>query len=142
MATDTVNVGVLTIASIMGAKLYGISTQDVMVASIPTLMGAMGRVGFDIARAADPKSNVKWSAVAYLFGGTLISTPTISLLGLIVIQLTKTTSDPAILFGFIFAGFVGAKSIIWAFNGISDTLNRTFHWNLPKIGPTGQEQGP
>ena len=140
--TATAKFGALTIASMWGAQVYGISMENVIVASIPTFMGALGRVGFDIARAADPNSSVKWSNVAFLFGGTLIATPTVALLGLILLQLTHTTSDPAILFGFVFAGFLGPKSIIWAFNTITGLLNRMFKWQLPTIGPGGQVKNP
>lgn len=143
MAADTPIAGVLTVASIWSATAYGVSVDAVIVASIPTLTGAFARVGFEVARAADSEDKVRWSRVAYLFGGTLISTPTISILGLILLQLAHANSDPAAFFGLTFAGFVGPKSILWMADTISSAINRATGWKIPRLGtpkPQGTER--
>lgn len=143
MATDTVGVASMTAASMWGATAYGISGGSVMIALIPTLLGAFGRVGFEMSRAADPGNNIKWSNVIYLFGGTLISGPSITVLGLILLQLLPGThSDAVSFFGFFFAGFVGPKAILWLINSISTLINKSTGLKLPQLGPQGNQQEP
>lgn len=140
MATGDAVTGALTFTGIWTATAYGVSVDAVMVAMIPTLLGAFGRVGFEMARAADPNNKVKWSSVLYLFGGTLISTPTISVLGLILIQIGHAHSDPMSFFGLFFAGFVGPKSILWLTNTISALLNKATGMKIPQLGPQGNQE--
>lgn len=143
MVSGNTGVGALTAASIWGATAYGISGDAVLVALIPTLLGAFGRVGFEMARAADPVNHVKWSSVLYLFGGTLISSPSISVLGLVLLNmLPGTHSDPAAFFGLFFGGFVGPKILLWLIQNISPLVNKVTGIKLPSLGPQGDQQEP
>lgn len=140
MTTNTPVVGALTLAGAWQASAYGMSVGDITIAMIPVLLGALGRVGFEMAKASDPINKTKWSAVLYLFGGTLISSPTISVLCLVLMHATAAKPDGVAFFGMLFAGFIGPKVILWLMNTVSSLVNKTTGLKLPQLGPNGEQE--
>lgn len=142
MTPNSPTVGVLTFATIWQASLFGISVETIVIATVPTLMGAVARVGLEIAKAADPKNGVKWSGVAALFGGTLIASPTIAVLYLICLKLTGVASDSVLFLGLIFFGFIGPKALLWMLDMATSEINKRTGLNLPQFGEVSGEIKP
>lgn len=142
MTINTPTVGALTLATMWQAQLFGVSVETIAIATVPTLMGAVARVGLEVVKASDPKNGVKWSAVAALFGGTLISSPTIAVLYLICLKSVGVASDNILFLGLIFFGFIGPKAILWLLNLATNEINRRTGLKLPQIGPIVGEVEP
>lgn len=128
----------LTLATMWQASLFGIPVETIAIATVPTLMGALARVGFEIAKASNPKNGVRWSGVAALFGGTLISAPTIAVCYLIVLKLTNVASDDILFLGLIFFGFIGPKALLWMLDFVTGEINKRTGLKLPQLQPTGE----
>ena len=143
MTVNSQTVGVLTFATIWQASLFGISVETIAIATVPTLMGAVARVGLEMAKASDPRNGVKWGAVAALFGGTLISAPTIAVAYLICLKTAGVASDNLLFLGLIFFGFIGPKALLWLLNTFTTEINKRTGLKLPQIGPLPNEgSGP
>ncbi|TXH15070.1 MAG: hypothetical protein E6R03_07985 [Hyphomicrobiaceae bacterium] len=136
--TNTAAVGALTLAGVLNASVMGVPVDTIVVATGFTMLGAMGRLGFEMAKASEGADGVKWSKVFSLLGGSLISAPTISVICLTVLSLIGIQSDKATLLGLVFFGFVGPKSLLWLFNTGSTLFTKKTGLTLPGMPGDGK----
>ena len=137
MSLNTPAVGAITLAGMWQASVYGIQVETIVVATGFTLLGALARVGLEMAKAADVPGGVRWSSVFALFGGSMASATTISVVFLALLKVIGIQSDSITLLGLVFFGFVGPKSILWLFSTASTTITKKTGLKLPAIGPDG-----
>lgn len=132
----------LTFAGLMTMQLMGISIETMAVATSFCLLGTFGRLGFEISAAA-AANGARWGAIAFLFGGSLIAAPTLSIVTLLVLKLVGVQNDSATIFGLIFVGFFGAPILPWLFNTGSN-LFKKLGLTLPQVGagPEAPEKRP
>jgi len=140
--STTATVAGLTFAGIINAQIFGMPVGTIALATGFTLLGVMGRLGFEIARTADTELGVKWSKVAALFAGGCISSVAITVLYLALLNLIGVKNDGALVIGLVFLGFSGATSLPWIFNTASSTLNKKFGISIPLLGSKGAPADP
>lgn len=139
---ETAVAAALSLAGILNASVMGINVETVFVATGFTMLGAMGRLGFEMAKAAEAAEGadgVKWSKVFSLLGGSLISAPTISVICLTILSLIGIQSDKATLLGLVFFGFIGPKSLLWLFNTGSNLFQKKTGLTLPGLPGSGDK---
>lgn len=137
MTANTPAVGALTLAGMWQASVLGLPVETIAVATGFTILGAFGRLGFEMAKAADEPGGVKWSRIFALFGGSLTSATTLAVLFLAMLKTVGIQSDSTTLLGLVFFGFVGPKALLWLFNAGTGAISKRTGLKLPQLGPSG-----
>ena len=140
MTTNGTPVLALSVAGIMAASPMGFPMETIVLATGFTLLGIVGRLGFEISKAAEQPGVVKWSSVAALFGGSILSSVPITVLYLALLKTAGIQSDTASVIGCIFLGFTGPKAFIWLYNSLSGWLGKRTGLTFPQIGADGAQK--
>lgn len=133
MSTNASAVAALSIAGIVNAQIFGMTGGTIALATGFTLLGVMGRIGFEIAKTADTSDGVKWSKVAALFAGGCCSSVAITVLYLSILKLAGVQSDGALVIGLVFFGFSGPRAILWLLNTAASFINKRTGLNIPLV---------
>lgn len=142
MTGNTTAVAAISLAGIASAQVFGMTAGTIALATGFTLLGVLGRLGFEIAKTADTEQGVKWGKISALFAGGLLSSVAITVLYLSLLNLIGIKNDGALVIGLVFLGFSGATILPWIFNTASGTLNKKFGMSLPLLGPKGTPADP
>lgn len=142
MSGNTTVVAGLSLAGIANAQVFGLGVGTIALATGFTLLGVMGRLGFEIAKTADTTEGVKWGKVAALFAGGCCSSVAITVLYLSLLSLAGIQSDGALVIGLVFFGFSGPKAILWLFNAASGQMNKKFGTSIPQLGSNAVPMDP
>lgn len=134
MTTNAPAVAALSLAGVWGASVFGISVSTVVVATGFTILGAFGRLGFEISNASNQSGGAKWSSIAALFGGSMTSAATITVLYLALLKMIGIQSDGVSVIGLLFFGFVGPKALLWLFQTASTQITKRTGIILPQFG--------
>lgn len=138
MTTNDPAVAAISLAGIWGASVFGMSVGTIVIATGFTILGSMGRLGFEMAKASDSPGGVKWSSVFALLGGSLTSATTIAVVFLALLKAVGIQSDSTTLLGLVFFGFVGPKALLWLFSTATGSINKKTGLNLPTLGVDGK----
>lgn len=111
----------------------GLQIETIVIATGFTLLGAIGRLGFEIAKSSEDPGGVKLSKVATLFGGSVTSATTIAVIFLALLKAIGIQNDSTTLIGLVFCGFIGPKALIWLFQTASTTFTKRTGMSLPPI---------
>lgn len=142
MSINPPAVAALSVAGIVNAQIFGMTGGTIALATGFTLLGVVGRIGFEISKTADTENGVKWSKVAALFSGGCCSSVAITVLYLSLLKLGGVQSDGAIVIGLVFFGFSGPPALIWLLNTAASIINKRTGLNIPLIAtPQAQADG-
>lgn len=130
----------LSLSGFWGASILGLPVATIVIVTGVVVMGAFGRLGFEIATQAETAYGIKWGRIAALFGGSLISAPTLAVGCLLGLKSAGIQSDGAEFFGALVCGILGPKALLWLYSMGSNVFSKKTGMTLPTFGD--QPAGP
>lgn len=142
MTTQTVALGGLSIATILGMQPFGISIETVMIGTAFSIIGVAGRAAFEMQKASETAGGQKFGSIAGWVAAGLMGAPFITILYLVVLRLSNVQSDNISIIGLMFFGFSGPRLIVWLLNFAIGILNKRAGLTIPPFGPTPDGNAP
>ena len=134
MSTQSVALGGVSLAAILGAQPYGISVETVMIGTAFSIIGVVGRAAFEMQKASENSSGMKFGSIAGWVGAGLIGAPFVTILYLVVLKLLSVQSDSIAIIGLMFFGFSGPRMVTWLLNTSIGILNKKAGLTIPQFG--------
>ncbi len=143
MTTQSVALGSLSIATILSAQPYGISVETVIIGTAFSIIGVIGRAGFEMQKASENPGGMRPGAIAGWVGAGFIGSPFVTILYLVVLKLSNVQSDSISIIGLLFMGFSGLKAATWLLNLAIGIVNKKTGLSIPQFGmATTDPKGP
>lgn len=142
MTTQTVALGGLSIATILGAQPYGISIETVIIGTAFSIVGVVGRAAFEMQKTSEDPNGKRFSSIAGWIAAGFIGAPFVTILYLVVLKLLNLQSDNIAIIGLMFFGFSGPRMVIWLLNTGVGILNKKLGLSIPPFGSTPDGKTP
>ncbi len=143
MSTQSVALGGISIATILGAQPYGISIETVMIGTAFSIIGVVGRAAFEMQKASEAPGGMRFSNIAGWVASGFIGAPFVTILYLVVLKMMNVQSDSISIIGLMFFGFSGPRMVSWLLNLAIGILNKKAGTQIPTFGtPSQGERSP
>lgn len=133
--------GGITLAAILAFTPFGLGLGTIFMATGFTMLGALARVGFEIASEIDKPVGIRWGRIFALLASSLISAATISVLVLVAMKLLSIPSETILVFALICFGYFGPTGIPWIISQIATPVTKLTGLKLPSFGPSPTDGG-
>jgi hypothetical protein len=134
--------GGLSLASMLAFTPFGLSLETIFMATGFTMLGALARIGFEIAAEIDKPQGIRWGRIFALLAASMISAATISVLVLVAMKLMSVPSETILVFMLIAFGYVGPTGIPWLFTTLGGIVSRATGLRFPAFNIPPEEGGP
>jgi len=134
MTTQSVVLGGISLATILGAQPYGISIETIMIGTAFSIIGVVGRAAFEMQKSSENPGGMTLTHVAGWVAAGLIGAPFVTILYLVILKMMNVQSDSVSIIGLMFFGFSGPRMLTWLLNTGIGVLNKRSGLSIPQIG--------
>lgn len=142
MSTQTVVLGSVSIATILGAQPFGISIETITIGTAFAIIGVVGRAAFEMQKSSENPGGMPLTHVAGWVASGLIGAPFVTILYLVILKMINVQSDSVSIIGLMFFGFSGPRMLTWLLNTGIGVLNKKAGLSIPTLGQNQDGKSP